>query len=134
MNINYQNVHLSKDFYIHDSVFSGYHCDYAERKIKLSLLNKIAGVSQQFVLNNVILSQFQNCSFWGGGNAIYYICCYTEHPFFEELNQIKAENIRNVEGSCLDMGVKYIVFELLLNSGCSMYAVCESVDYEVSRA
>ena len=59
MNINYQNVHLSKDFYIHDSVFSGYHCDYDERKIQLSLLNEIEGVSQQFVLNNVINLSFK---------------------------------------------------------------------------
>ena len=116
---------------MHDSMFSGYYCDYDKRKIQISLWNGIEGVSQQFVLNNVILSQFQNCAFWGGGNTIYYICCYTEHPFFDQLTRIKAENMKNVDGSYLDMGTEFIVLELLLNSGGSLHAVCESVDYEV---
>lgn len=130
MNINYQNVHLSKSFYMHDSVFSGYNYDYEKQEIRLSLLNKNESVMQHFVLTNVVLSQFQDCAFWGGGNAVYYICCYAEHPFFEQLHQIKAENIRNVEGSRLDEGTRYIVFELQVNSGYIMHAICESVYYE----
>lgn len=130
MNINYHNVHFSKDFYMHDSVFSGYSYDYEKQEIHLSLLNEIERVKQHFVLTNVILSQFQDCAFWGGGNAVYHICCYAEHPFFEQLHQIKAENIRNVEGSRLDEKTRYIVFELQVNSGYTLHAICESVLYE----
>ena len=130
MNINFQNVHLSKNFYIHDSIFLGYHYDYDKRTIQLTLLNELNNIVQRIVLNNVILSQIQSCSFWGDGNAIYYLRCYAEHPFFDQLNHIKTDNIRNIDGSRLDMGITYIVFELQVNSGDSMCVVCESVDYE----
>ena len=130
MNINYHNIQLSKNLYMHDSIFFGYCYDYDKRTIHLTLLNELKNVIQKIVLNNVIISQLQGCSFWGGGNAIYYVCCYAEHPLFDQLNQIKAENIRNIEGSYLDMGINYIVFELQVNSGDSMCVICESVDYD----
>lgn len=116
---------------MHDSMFSGYQYDYDKREIHLLLTNELNGIVQQIVLNNVILSQLQSCSFWHGGNAVYDICCYSEHPIFDQLNQIEVENIKNIGGSYLDMGINYIVFELQVNSGDSMCVICESVDYNV---
>lgn len=130
MNINYQNIQLFEKLYAHDCIVSGYCYDYEKRTIQLVLTSPLTGVNKKFVLNNVILSQFQSCSFWHGGNAVYYVGCHTEHPFWGQLEQVKKENAQNIEGSYLDMGIDYIVFELLINSGDSMYVICESVDYE----
>ena len=130
MKINYHNIQQSRNLYMHDSIFSGYSYDYDKRTIHLTLLNELNNVIQKIVLNNVILSQLQSCSFWGGGNAIYYVCCYAEHALFDQLNQIKVANVHNIGGSYLDMEVNYIVFELQVNSGDSMCVICESVDYD----
>lgn len=130
MNINHQNIQHFNSCYIHDSSFSGYSYDYDERRISISLLNAFRGVEQGIKLNNVIFIQFQSCSFWGGGNAVYTAKCHTEHRVLNQLEEIKSENTRHFEGSRLDTVKRYIVFELLLNSGDTMHVVCESIDYE----
>ena len=115
---------------MHDSSFTGYVYNYSERTINMSLVNTFRGIAQSIALNNIILFQLQSCSFWGGGNAIYDTNCYTEHQFLNQLRKAKEENLENFEGSRLDMGIEYIVFELTLNSGDVMHVVCESIDYE----
>lgn len=129
MIVDWTNVHLSREFYVHDCVFSGFKYDYDNRAVMFEMINQFDGIVLSFQLNNVIMFNMQSCSFWHGGNAVYHIRCYSEHPFFQQLDVVRNENISNLSGSYLDLGINYIVFSLQVNSGDIYLAICESVEY-----
>ena len=130
MLIDFHNTHLSKIFYEHDCTFSGFTYDYENRTVQFCMNNCFNRIEQSFKLNNVVLFKLQSCSFWHGGNAVYDICCYQEHLFLRELEAIREENRDNIPGSFLDSETEFIVFELQINSGDILLAICESVEYD----
>lgn len=129
MIIDSTNVHLSEQLYEHDCMFSGFSYDYDDRTIQFKMIRPLDNIVQYFQLNNVVLFNVQSCSFWHGGNAVYDACCYSEHPFFQQLDILRNENVNNLSGSYLDTEIKYIVFSLEINSGDTFLAICESVEY-----
>lgn len=133
MIIDYNNIQSSEDIYEHDFKFSGLEYNYEKRTVRFKLIHTVSNAVQLFLLNNVVLFDMQSCSFWHGGNSVYYIQCHREHPFFQHLDKIQEENLNNISGSYLDTQKKYIVFELQINSGDQFLAICESVDYVVQR-
>jgi len=131
MIIDWTNTHLSKEIYTHDSIFSGFHYDYDNRTVLFRLVRWQEGITQCFRLNNVILFNMQSCDFWHGGDRIYDTCCYSEHPFFQQLATVQRENANNFSGSYLDTDTKYIVFALQIVSGDEFLAICENVEYSI---
>jgi hypothetical protein len=129
MVVDFSNIHLSKAFYEHDCMFSGFVYNYDKRTVEFEMVNPSKDIVQLFRLEQVILFQMQGCSFWHGGNSVYHICCYSKHPFLQQLEKIKQENINLIDGSFLDGDQQHIVFELQINSGDVFLAVCKNVSY-----
>lgn len=129
MYINHENVDLIEFPYVHDAIFDGFRYDYDSKKIYLSLCHPYLKKTINCELNDVLFFEFQGCSFWGGGNAIYYASCYKEHDFLQRVQErVRVETTEHPSWDNIDENIHYIVFELIVNSGDVLLVACESVD------
>ena len=70
MIINCANCEELSNFYFHDSIFTGFEYDYINHKAFFICKNNYINKKQEVVFNNAVFIISQNCTFWGGGNAI----------------------------------------------------------------
>lgn len=137
MLIHYHNMDECEFPHIHDWIFSGFQYLYGVKqnikKIVIELISEDRSQLMRCELNGVILQEFQGCSFWGGGNAVYYANCYKNHPFLERM-QAAQKNAKDNSGHIceIDTRIAYIVFELTVNCGDELAVICESVEYEIT--
>ena len=135
MIINYENVELIKFPYVHDAVFEGLCYNYYPKKISFSLQNTYINTTVNCILNNVLFFEMQGCSFWGGGNALYYASCYKKHDFLQRIQErVCTETTAHPNWYSISKNTHYIVFELIINSGDTLLVVCESVEFELNKA
>lgn len=131
MYFDYSNRKDLEEICVHDSVFYGFEYNYSEKQIKFNCDYSFERTNHSFVFNNVIFFNVQTCFFWCvGGPNILWLSVKDESSYMDELNKVQTENEKLYKYSCLDRDICYLQLEFQLNSGDTIFIICESVDVE----
>lgn len=123
MYINNSNRNLLDSINVHDSVFDGFEYLYSERQIRFNCNYSINKKSYSFIFNNVIYFNVQSCWFWGAGPNILCFNVADDSSHIEELTKLKKD-----WHGFLNDDVSYLQIEFQLNSGDTIFIMCESID------
>ena len=130
MYFDYSNRKDLEEICVHDSVFYGFEYNYSEKQIKFNCDYSFERTNHSFVFNNVIFLNVQTCFFWcDGGSNILWLSVEDDSVYMDELYRLKAKN-EPCYNSCLDKDISYLQLEFQLNSGDTIFIICESVDVE----
>lgn len=131
MHVNYKNRKDLESICVHDSVFYGFEYLYSQKQIKFGCNFSFNHTNISFVFNNVVFFNVQTCFLWGSGPHIMWLSLEDESPYMNELNKLKTEN-RLTSDSILGRNISFIQISFQLNSGDTIFIICESVDVEES--
>lgn len=125
-----ENKNVIDALYIHDSIFTGFDYDYANRKIHFTCENLYLNRKFDFEFYNVLLFDMQSCSFWHGGNRILDMFVEESTPQMNELLEIQKQYQELYEGSYLDRGILYLQIKFQINSGDVLFIICEHIEFK----
>ena len=126
MNICYKNRNMLETVDIHDYSFDGFTFDYLKKMVCIECQKLPNKQKIKICFNNVILCNWQGCNFWHGGDNVMWISVEENSPQLSGLYDIQKVNGYKI--TALDQGIKYIEIELRLNSGDSLFVICQSID------
>lgn len=130
MIISSENQREFSKLCLHDSIYSGFVFDYETQTVKLSCENHLENKRFDFIFQQVVAINAQNCCFWGSSNRIYDVWIDEKPVYFEKLLRIQAQNAERYSLSNLDRGVSYISVAFQLTSGDDVHITCESIIVE----
>lgn len=126
MVFNFDNQAALEDIYFHDSVFSGFVCDYDRRQVRFDLRHGWSGKRYHLCFRSVVALEMQGCAFWGCGNSVYHLWIDENPDYFHRFAERHRED--SYKCSLLDEGTCFMSVIMQLHSGDELRLTCESVE------
>lgn len=126
MHIEYSNRELLENVRVHDSAFDGFEYLYIKRQVKFNCTDSFDRKNFSFVFNNVIYFDVQSCYFWGEGANILWLSLVDDKSQINELLELKNDDWHGF----LNEEQFFVQVEFQLNSGDTIFIICESIDID----